>query len=67
MIRTKKYCKKCKDYTGHYKDKHKFNWPLHFVLFIFTGLLWLVPFLFYYMAKKDELDSEVCKTCGTRS
>lgn len=61
-----RYCSKCQDTTIHNGEKVKFNWILHFILFLLTGFLWLIPFLFYYMAKKDKLVNCKCTVCGKR-
>lgn len=60
-----KYCKKCDKKTIHIGTKHKFNWIFHFVMIFLTGFLWLIPFLFYYMAKKDTGDNLVCTNCSS--
>lgn len=57
------HCIKCGKPTIHYGDKHKFNWIMHFILFILTGFLWLIPFAFYYMSKKDKLINLRCSEC----
>ena len=59
------YCSNCNKNTLHYGEKYKFNWLLHFVLFILTGFLWLIPFLFYYMSKKDKLVNIKCTECNS--
>jgi hypothetical protein len=66
MAQEIKHCIRCGRPTIHIGEKHKFNWILHFILFLLTGFLWLVPFLFYYMAKKDKTYNLICTDCNRR-
>lgn len=63
---TIEYCNSCKRDTIHYGEKHKFSWVLHFIMFILTGFIWVIPFIFYYMAKKDKVYNLRCASCVER-
>lgn len=53
------YCKKCGKQTLHYKNS---NFWFHFIMFILTGFLWIIPFLIIKIFKKNNYYCSICTT-----